>query len=59
VDVRSIGAAGLKLHTPEEVPALRGELDLIVWVDLPQCSAADAELLAEWFGFTRWRCGTV
>jgi len=51
VEVHSISAAGLKAHTPDEVSALRTESDLIVWVDLPQCRAEEAETLAEWFGF--------
>jgi magnesium transporter len=51
VDVYVISDAGLDRQPVKELKRLLELQDVIVWVDIPLCGTADAELLLEVFGF--------
>jgi Mg2+ and Co2+ transporter CorA len=51
VDVYLITDNGLERHPVEELKRLLQLEDAVVWVDVPLCRTADAELLSETFGF--------
>jgi Mg2+ and Co2+ transporter CorA len=51
VDVYVISDAGLERHPVEELKRLLEAENDLVWVDIPLCQTADAEVLTEAFGF--------
>jgi Mg2+ and Co2+ transporter CorA len=51
VDVYAISEAGVERKPPEQLKSLLEQPDVLIWVDLPLCLAADAAVLGEVFGF--------
>ena len=52
MDVYLIDESGPVRRDPEELPTLLAEREGIVWVDIPQCRLAEAEMLEQLFGFS-------
>jgi magnesium transporter len=51
MDVRFVSDDGIQQHPVEELGALLARDDGLVWVDIPICDEAAAQLLSEVFGF--------
>jgi Mg2+ and Co2+ transporter CorA len=51
MDVRFVSDEGIQQHPVEELGALLARDDGLVWVDIPICDEAAAQLLSEAFGF--------
>lgn len=51
MDVYSISAAGIAKRPADELPQLLTQPDVLVWVDVPHCEAAEAKALSDVFGF--------
>ena len=51
VDVYAISGAGVEREPAEKLKSLLEQPDVLIWVDLPLCLAADAAILGEMFGF--------
>jgi magnesium transporter len=51
MDVRFVSDDGIQQHPVEELGALLARDDGLVWVDIPICDEAAAQLLSEAFGF--------
>jgi Mg2+ and Co2+ transporter CorA len=51
MEIYAIGDVGVTKHEADELPALLKDPDALIWVDLPLCLAADADLLSRVFGF--------
>jgi Mg2+ and Co2+ transporter CorA len=51
MDVRLITGDGVEERSADELPALLGGENGVIWVDIPSCDARGAEVLAEVFGF--------
>ena len=50
MDVRFIGRAGVRRHSVDDLPELLARDEGFVWVDIPVCDEADAEVLIGVFG---------
>jgi Mg2+ and Co2+ transporter CorA len=51
MDVRFVSDEGVEQHPVEDLAALLGRDDGLVWVDIPVCDQEAAQMLAEVFGF--------
>ena len=51
MDIRLITEDGVRRYGVEDLPALLGGDNGVVWVDIPQCDAGAARVLSEVFGF--------
>ena len=51
VDVRLVTGQGVVQHPVDDLPALLGRDDGLVWVDVPSCDGEGSRVLSEVFGF--------